>query len=103
MENQHRLIKGYRELGAEEIALMNESKELAEKVGALVRTIDEHVTKLTMKAIDASNFRGQEPAVQEEVSRLYEAEPQEWVKEAKKTLQTGFMQLNRAIAQPTTF
>ncbi len=44
MENQHRLIKGYRELSAEEIALMNESKELAEKVGALVRTIDEHVT-----------------------------------------------------------
>lgn len=32
MENQHRKIKGYRELDKAEISLMNEAKELEEKV-----------------------------------------------------------------------
>ena len=34
MDNQHKHIKGYRDLSESEIAAMNEGKELAEKVGA---------------------------------------------------------------------
>ena len=34
MENQHQHIKGYRDLTADEIALMNEGKALSEQVGA---------------------------------------------------------------------
>lgn len=36
MDNQHRKIKGYRELSQSEIDLMNEIKEKAAEVGALV-------------------------------------------------------------------
>jgi len=74
MDNQHKKIKGYRDLSEEEIALMNEAKELAEKVGELV-------TK-----IHANN----------EVDRR-------WVSIGATDLQKGFMFLIRGIAQPTTF
>ena len=37
MENQHREIKGYRELDADEIALMNEVKAKGAELGGLVR------------------------------------------------------------------
>jgi hypothetical protein len=36
VKDQHTKIKGYRDLSAEEIALMNEGKELAQKVGEFV-------------------------------------------------------------------
>lgn len=36
MDNQHKHIKGYRDLSPEEIALMNEIKALGEQMGALV-------------------------------------------------------------------
>ena len=74
MENQHRQIKGYRELSQEEINLMNEAKELASSVG-------EFVDKL-------QNAEGLD---------------QRWVAIGKTDAQTAFMALIRAIAQPTTF
>lgn len=74
MENQHRHIKGYRELSADEIALMNEGKELAAKVGAYVDKLKAQV------GLD-----------------------QRWVSIGTTGLQQGFMALVRGIAQPTTF
>lgn len=82
---------------------MNEAKEMAEKIGVLVSKIDEHVEKQVTKALDAQSFHSTDPAVRAEVERLATAEPSHWVETAKKTLQTGIMQLTRAIAQPTTF
>lgn len=40
MKDQHTKIKGYRDLSAEEIALMNEGKELAQKVGEFVEKLE---------------------------------------------------------------
>lgn len=74
MENQHKHIKGYRDLSEQEIALMNEAKELAEKVGELVHKI-ENTTNVDMR----------------------------WAAIGKTDLQKGFMSLIRSIAQPTTF
>lgn len=74
MENQHRKIKGYRELSQQEIDLMNTSKELAAAVGVLVEELE--------KSSDTD---------------------QVWISEAKINLQTGFMQLVRSIAKPSTF
>lgn len=74
MDNQHKHIKGYRDLSAEEIALMNEAKAMAEQVGALVEKI------ATTPGIDGR-----------------------WVAVGKTDLQKGFMSLIRGIAQPTTF
>ena len=74
MDNQHKLIKGYRDLTEEEIEIMNEAKELSIKVGELVELID---------SISSTDKR--------------------WVSIARTDLQKGFMSLIRGIAQPTTF
>ncbi|MCM8736629.1 hypothetical protein M5E06_21105 [Azospirillum sp. A1-3] len=74
MDNQHKHIKGYRDLSADEIALMNEAKAKAEEVGALVDKI------ASTPGIDGR-----------------------WVSIGKTDLQKGFMSLIRGIAQPTTF
>lgn len=74
MENQHRQIKGYRELSQEEIDLMNEVKEKAAEVGALC----------------------------EKLESLPDSD-QRWVAIGKTDLQKGFMALTRAIAKPGFF
>jgi len=74
MENQHRKIKGYRELSAEEIQMMNDAKTKAQEVGDLISTLE------TIESID-----------------------KRWLAIAKTDLQKGFMSLVRSIAQPETF
>ena len=74
MENQHRAIKGYRELDATEIDAMNRLKQKAEEIGALLAELG------GMPGID-----GRSLAI------------------ARTDLQTGFMWAVRAIARPTTF
>lgn len=74
MENQHQHIKGYRDLSAEEIGLMNEIKAKGEELGALVAKL-----------------------------RATEGLDQWWVSIGQTDLQTGIMALVRAVAQPTTF
>jgi hypothetical protein len=74
MENQHRSIKGYRELSESEISLMNEVKQLGEELGGLIATLKQ------MPEID-----------------------QRWVSIGQTDLQKGIMALVRSIAQPTTF
>lgn len=74
MENQHRQIKGYRELSQVEIDLMNEVKQKGAELGELVSKLNQ------MEGLD-----------------------QRWVAIGKTDLQTGLMALTRSIAQPTFF
>lgn len=74
MDNQHKLIKGYRDLTQEEIDLMNLAKAHAETLGKFVEHMD------SVAGID-----------------------KRWLAVAKTDLQKGFMALVRSIAQPTTF
>lgn len=74
MENQHQHIKGYRELSAEEIALMNQIKEQGVVLGELVQKL-----------------------------RAEQGVDQRWVSIGQTDLQTGLMALTRSVAQPTTF
>lgn len=74
MDNQHKQIKGYRDLTQEEIDLMNKAKSLAVQVGELVEEIQSN--SLTDKR---------------------------WASIGQTDLQKGFMSLIRAVAQPTTF
>ena len=74
MENQHELIKGYRDLTEAEIKLMNDVKAIAEAVGNLVEGISSQ---------DNTDKR--------------------WVSIARSQLQLGFMALTRSVAQPTSF
>lgn len=74
MDNQHRQIKGYRELGQAEIDAMNEVKAKGAELGELV-----------------SKLRAN-PEID-----------QRWVSIGATDLQTGLMALTRAIAKPTFF
>ncbi len=74
MDNQHRQIKGYRELTQTEIDLMNDIKTKGAELGDLVKRLrdNEHVD-------------------------------QRWVSIGATDLQTGLMALTRSVAKPTFF
>ena len=74
MENQHRQIKGYRELDEKEIALMNEIKSKGAELGDLIAKL-----------------------------RATEGLDQRWVSIGATDMQTGLMALTRSVAQPTFF
>ena len=74
MENQHRQIKGYRELDEAEIELMNMIKGKGVELGELVKELR------ASKDID-----------------------QRWVSIGATDLQTGLMALTRAVAKPYFF
>ena len=74
MENQHRQIKGYRELTQVEIDLMNEIKTKGAELGELVSKL-----------------------------RTTEGLDQRWVSIGATDFQTGLMALTRSVAQPTFF
>ena len=74
MENQHRKIKGYRELSQAEIDAMNEIKAKGIELGELVEKL-----------------------------RAQEGIDQRWVSIGATDLQTGLMALTRSIAKPEFF
>lgn len=74
MKDQHTLIKGYRDLSAEEIALMNEIKAKAAEVGELMEKL-----------------------------RARRDLDQRWISIGVTDLQKGFMCVIRGIAQPGGF
>ena len=80
MDNQHKKIKGYRDLTQEEIDLMNESKALAAQVGEFINKLE--------------NTNVERGAVVADVG---------WLMTAKTDLQKGFMALTRSIAKPESF
>jgi molybdate-binding protein len=74
MDNQHRQIKGYRDLSQAEIELMNQVKAKGAELGVLVEQL-----------------------------RNADGLDQRWVSIGATHLQEGTMALTRAIARPTTF
>lgn len=81
-------ITGYRALSDEEVALMNEGKELAEKVGEFIAKLRAYVPTRT--------DGGPEYAPGGTLD-------QRWISIGATQLQQGFMAVTRGIAQPTTF
>jgi len=72
MENQHRQIIGYRDLEADEIAVMN-----------ILKTKEQEVLAM----LDGLNTAG--------------AYDKRWVAIARTHIELGFMAANRAVARPT--
>jgi hypothetical protein len=88
MENQHRKIKGYRELSEVEIQLMNEIKQKGEELRDLVNRIDSVIQSV--------------PAAQDGVA--YDADhPSFWLRYADGSFRTAIMYAVRAVAQPTSY
>jgi len=95
MDNQHRQIKGYRELTAADIALMNEVKAMGPQLQALFEKVGTHIAQQRTQATETDNAQ--------ETERLQQAEPEKWLNWARDTSQTAVMYATRAIAQPTFF
>ena len=93
MENQHRSIKGYRELTQVEIDLMNRIKAQGALLEQLVTDVRYHIDQ---QMVDSEGDY-------DEIARIIEANSDRWVEIAMTDLQTGLMALTRAVAQPTTF
>lgn len=74
MDNQHRQIKGYRELSQDEIDAMNEIKTMGAQIGDLVAKL-----------------------------RAQDGLDQRWVSIGATHMQEGLMALTRGVAQPTFF
>ena len=91
MENQHRKIKGYRELTQVEIDLMNQIKQKGIELALLITDIRAHHIKQRQAAQDV------------EADRLNETEPDRWRKIGRTKLQEGLMALTRSVAQPEFF
>lgn len=98
MENQHRKIKGYRELNQQEIDLMNNIKtkgsELLALHGQLVEMLQHDGDEKRRAALKSA------PDAHEELNRFMNAEPIRWAAIGKTDIQTGIMALVRAVAQP---
>ena len=77
MENQHRKIKGYRELTQEEIDLMNMIKEKGVELEELIEKIE--------------SLTGDKTA------------DKRWLDIGKTDLQKGLMALTRSVTKPTFF
>lgn len=92
MENQHREIKGYRELSQAEIDVMNKVKAHAEATAALIKEVHQ---------LNSVRFNTPTPAPA--VHAEQNGESNRWAALAKTQLQQGFMALVRSIALPTTF
>ena len=103
MENQHRKIKGYRELSQEEVDLMNrikaKGKELLDLQAELAGRLN---TDLEVKQVAAKRAPEDEASPEcAELRRFQAAEPQRWAAIGKTDIQTGVMALVRAVAQPS--
>lgn len=85
-------IAGYRQLNAQEAALMNEVKEHAEQTRALVTRVQHYLEEQARQPLPEGH------APQSQVTN-----PARWAALAQIDLQTGYTKLVRAIAQPTTF
>lgn len=94
MENQHRKIKGYRELSQLEIDLMNKAKALGEEFCDLIEEIEVHVGNQERLADEVGG---------DELARVALAEPAKWLRSGKQDIQTGLMKVVRSVAQPTSF
>lgn len=81
MDNQHKLIKGYRDLSQDEINLVNEAKALGVQLGELVQRLE------------AAEFAQTNDQVPDNRSLAL----------AKTNLQQGMMWMVRAITKPSTF
>lgn len=74
MDNQHKLIKGYRDLSEQEITLMNEIKEKGAEIEELINKLR------TDQSVDPR-----------------------WLAIGQTDMQTGLMALTRAVAKPSSF
>lgn len=91
-------ITGYRQLNADEAALMNEAKALGTAFDELIGRLKAYHGAQKLKAGTART-----PEHEAERQRLLEAEPERWLAMGRTDIQVGIMKIVRSIAQPASF
>lgn len=94
MDNQHRKIKGYRELTQGEIDLMNEIKSMGVQLDALCEKLYENLQVEMAKAAEVGG---------ETYIEFDNSNPLIWLYDGRSTLQKGLMFLTRSVARPGFF
>ena len=94
MENQHRKIKGYRELNQKEIDLMNRIKNFGPELDQLISDLNEYG--------DDSN-QCDDPRAGAKNNETADPCDHRWISIGKTHLQQGLMALTRAVAKPDFF
>ena len=89
MDNQHRLIQGYRELSADDIQLINDIKTMGLQLEALTDRVEAVLKERTNSGEPDAYVGYYDSAV--------------WYTSAVHDLKVGMMQLVRAIASPGGF
>ena len=89
MDNQHRKIKGYRELNIEEISLINEIKEEGIRLRSLINSV--------------RHYNESKSDNNEAIQLNNDSETYRWIAEATTDLQKGIMCLVRSVAKPEFF
>lgn len=85
-------VKGYRQLGADELAMMNELKRTSALFIEQLEIARKHVAE-QYRAANAADTGA-------EKARLEDAEPYRWLSMAKTDMQRACMAACRAVAQP---
>lgn len=93
MDNQHRIIKGYRDLTEKEIELINLIKKHGDTTKSILDNVGEHLRAQAEEAKADIN----------EADRISLAQPARWLAIARTDFQTAYMALVRAAAQPGSF
>jgi len=104
MDNQHKKIKGYRDLSQAEIDLMNEIKAKGEELRSLVAKIAA-VAVPPIEKIPAL-APGETATLVEGKSWAVETEgddPLYWLRYADSSFRCGIMYAVRAVAQPSSY
>ena len=97
MDNQHKKIKGYRDLSQAEIDLMNEIKDHAQKTHELI-------VKVQIMRADDNAALNNKP--EDDINGLSQSDIHEsgrCLSIAKTNLQQGFMWFVRSVALPKSF
>lgn len=88
MDNQHKFIKGYRDLSKAEVDAMNEGKSIAQAVGDYCIKRREQIIAMPTDTVE---------------QRADRDEAMRWLNDGEITAQKAFMSLIRSIALPSSF
>ncbi len=104
MDNQHRQIKGYRELSQEEIDLMNQIKAKGEELRELVQKIEAIATP-PLQAIEAAPDGTSTELIAGQIQPICEEgdNPAFWLRYADSSFRCGIMYAVRAVAKPNSY
>ena len=89
--DQHKLIKGYRDLTQIEIDLMNRIKAFGPQLQELINDVNQHL------------YTQYDNGDRDECTRIEAANPIKWLQDGTLELQKGLMSVTRAVAQPMSF